>query len=477
MNVLFVSSEAIPYSKTGGLADVAGTLPRILAGDHTVTLAVPLHGGRNAAPADAVKTGTLEVEIGTHRHEVDIYTLTLSRHFKVILVSQDLFFARDFLYGDASGDYRDNFERFLCFQKSLVGFLERPRRAFEIVHANDWQTALLPLLWRFPARRRRPAFVFTIHNIGYQGLFDPRYFGLLDLPRDLFTPDSLEFYGRLNCLKAGIVFSDAVTTVSPTYAREIRQPEFGAGLDGVLVRFQHKLSGILNGVDYGTWDPRHDPLIARNYTSGHLEDKSENKRALLRELRLPGSGDKPLAVAITRLSVQKGIELILEALDGWKQLPFHLVVLGQGDRLYEERLTRLAATRRGVRFIPGFDESLAHRLQAAADMLWMPSQYEPCGLTQLYAMRYGTVPVVRATGGLADTVRPVGPHADRGTGFTFGPFTAAALKAAVDDALSWYARPDDWRKIQKRGMAADFSWEKSAERYTRLYQTVLKRRD
>ena len=478
MNILYVSSEAVPYSKTGGLADVAGTLPQKLAEKHTVVLAVPWYGESASLPDGAEPLDTGDVKIGDRRYRGEVHTLDTDTGLRVLFFSQDLFFARKYIYGDAGGEYPDNFHRYLWFQEMVMQLIIRWKPRFQIIHLNDWQTALLPLLWlyRGPKRKNRPAFVLTIHNIGYQGLFDSHLFRMLRVPPRLFSPDYLEFYGKLNCLKGGIVFADAVTTVSPTYAEEIQTEACGAGLDGLIRHHRHKLTGILNGADYSIWNPDTDPHIHKTYSSDHPEAKRPNKRALLKECGGAFASDRPLGIAITRLSAQKGIDLVIRTMEKWRNPPFDLMVLGKGDRRYEEDLHRLAAANGALHFSNGFDEGLAHRMQAAGDFLLMPSRYEPCGLTQMYALKYGTVPVVRATGGLDDTVVSFDPRTGRGNGFKFRPPRPASLRGALEKALSRYRSPREWRTIQANGMAADFSWDTSAAEYIKIYKKSLRRR-
>jgi starch synthase len=316
--------------------------------------------------------------------------------------------------------------------------------------------------------------VFSIHNLGYQGIFPAVSFAETGLPAHLFSPDYLEFYGDLNCMKAGIIFSDRLVTVSPTYAREIVSAEKGFGLDGLLTKFSSKLSGILNGVDYSLWDPGNDPFIAYRYSARSLQGKKKNKQALFSELGITGDSRSPLLVMISRISEQKGIGLLPELLPVLLQEKVHFILLGVGDRSWSEKLEALAARfPQRLTFLNCFDEKLAHRLEAAADILFMPSAYEPCGLNQIYSLRYGTVPVVRATGGLEDSVQEFDSGTLQGTGFKFQGSSAQEIMAVIRNALRLFADRDLWRKIQENGMEMDFSWEQVVPEYMNLYKKML----
>lgn len=476
MHVVFAASEAAPWSKSGGLGDVAGALPRRLAADGaTVTLIIPDYAPpAGDRPAGVGASGEISVRIDGVSYPVTFHTLKESTRFRIVWVRQDLMFRRPFLYGDGVLPYPDNLHRFLVFQYAVAAWIDSYRGGVDIAHLNDWQTALLPLiLRRNPPRRGRPATVFTIHNLAYQGIFPGRLFPILGLSKDYFTPDSLEFFGDMNSLKGGIIYGDAVTTVSPTYAGEILEPEFGAGLEGVLRRYRHKLTGILNGADYGTWDPGGDPHIERNYgTADVREGKAANRTALMNELELKWPPDTPLAVAVTRLAHQKGADIMARALERLAPDTLRAIILGTGDSALEARLQRLAARNPGIYFIPRFDEAMAHRLQAAADLFLMPSRYEPCGLAQMYALRYGTLPVVHKTGGLADTVMDADAGAG-GTGFLFSRPRPAAFARALIRAARAVGDPARLAGLRAGAMKQDFSWNRSAGEYARLYENIL----
>ncbi|HDP94292.1 MAG TPA: glycogen synthase [Candidatus Aminicenantes bacterium] len=480
MHVVFVASEAAPWSKTGGLGDVAGALPRYLAARHAkVTLILPDYSEPAATrPPEAVVSAQAHVNVGGTAYPVTFRTLSLTPRLKVVWVGQELMFHRAFLYGDGARPYPDNLVRFLVFQLGVMAWIHSSRRRVDLVHANDWQTALLPLMLdRNPPRRGRPATVLTIHNLHYQGVFPGHFFALLDLPGEYFSPDNLEFFGNINCLKAGIIFSDAITTVSPTYAREILKPEYGAGLEGVLRRYQHKLRGILNGADYSVWDPRSDPHIYRTYgKQDALTGKRINRTALMQELGLDWPLHIPLGVAVTRLAHQKGADILTRALARLAPESMRAVILGTGDPGLEKGLRHLAAANPGICFIPRFSEPLAHRLQAAADLFLMPSRYEPCGLAQIYALRYGTIPVVRRTGGLADTITDA-DTAKEGTGFLFDRPHAAGLFRALKRAIRAVSEPSRLARLRATSMACDFSWDRAATNYAELYGRILSNGD
>ena len=376
-----------------------------------------------------------------------------------------------------SADYADNFIRYLFFQKAVLEFIRRNELHFDIIHCNDWQTAMVPLFMKLEPQAalfKGTKTVFSIHNLGYQGIFPASSFMEAALPAYLFSPEYLEFYGNMNCMKAGIIFSDRLVTVSPTYAREIVTAEKGFGLDGLLSKFSSKLSGILNGVDYSQWDPRNDPFIASRYSSSALAGKAKNKRALFAELGIRGDDRSPLMVMIARISEQKGVDLLPELLPLLLREDIHFIFLGVGDRAWTETLAALARRFSSrMTFLNRFDEKMAHLLEAAADLLFMPSSYEPCGLNQIYSLRYGTVPIVRATGGLEDSVQEFDPATLRGTGFKFKGNDVNGIMAVIRKALRLIADRDLWQKLQKNGMEMDFSWERVVPEYLNLYKNTL----
>ncbi|HET8550621.1 MAG TPA: glycogen synthase GlgA [Bryobacteraceae bacterium] len=468
--VLMVASEATPFAKTGGLADVLGALPRALkARGEQVAVVMPLYTAAGTYPDTMGRAcDDLHVWLGWAQHRVQI------RHHsqdgvEYFFVESDELFGRAGLYGDADGDYPDNHIRFAVLAHGAVAvmrWLFRPN----VIHCHDWQAALVAPIIRHQFATD-PSFMamrllLTIHNLGYQGIFPASALIDTGLPPDVLRPDRMEYWGKLNFLKGGIVFSDAVSTVSPTYAREIQTPEYGMGLDGVLRDRSQLVTGILNGVAYEYWSPDHDPYIARQYSSDSLDGKRECKRDLLATLGLPADLDAPLLGVVSRLTEEK-VELLVHISDELVRGNVRLAVLGGGP--LEGHFVDLAARypdRVGVGL--GWNEPLSHKVQAGADMFLMPSRYEPCGLTQMYALRYGTPPVVRATGGLEDSV-------DEEAGFKFRDYSGAAFLAAIHQALSAYGDQHGWRRRILAAMSRDLSWSTSAGRYIALYQRLISR--
>jgi starch synthase len=469
MKILMVASEATPFAKTGGLADVLGALPAALQARGEQTAVVIPAYRQNQYPSERrLVYRDLRVPIGPG-YLVDIYEVK-ERDVSFYFVDCPPLFDRDGIYGSSGVDYPDNYLRFAVLSMAGVGvarYLFRP----QILHVHDWQAALAPVYIR-QYFSSDPTFLgvkilLTIHNLGYQGIFPPEAVPAIGLNTKLFNSDQLEFYGKLNLLKAGIAFSDAVSTVSKGYAREIQSPEYGFGLDGFLRRHT-PIYGIVNGVDYNEWNPEHDPHIVHNYSADDLAGKRECKRALLGEMGLAADNlDRPLIGIVTRFAAQKGIDLIGEVAPQSLQSGIYMAVLGSGDPPYEAMFQRLGQNYRdriGVRI--GYDNALSHRIEAGADMFLMPSRYEPCGLSQIYSLRYGTVPVVRATGGLDDTI-------DEDTGFKFRDYSATALLGAIDSAVRAYGDPDGWIGMMRRGMEKDFSWSAVAIKYLELYRLML----
>lgn len=474
MHVLFATTEFAPLVKSGGLADVSAALPSALAAEGCrVGLVLP---GYPAALQNAGQTRAL-MELRALEVPVRILEGRFGRLPVYLVACEPLFGRAGGPYGDPDGqDFPDNALRFAVFGRAIASLVACGARVgchADVVHLNDWPTALAAG-WA-AALPRRPGIVFSIHNLVYQGLFPGSEFFRLNLPRDWWTPDRLEFFGRLSFIKAGLVFADRITTVSPGYAAEIHHPDHGAGLDGLVRHLSGKLTGILNGIDHEVWNPATDPHLVAGYDAGTLEPKARNKRALRAELELEQDHPGPLLGFVGRLVPQKGIDLIIEAADALTALPAQLAVLGVGEPYYERALTTLAERHRGrIAFVRRSDESLAHRIEAGADMFLMPSRFEPCGLNQMYSLRYGTVPVVRRTGGLADTVQPVtGAHVGDGTGFLFDDPTPEALVGTLRAALDLYHQPGVWQRIQHNGMTRDFSWQQSARRYLALYRSAL----
>ncbi|MDR7555582.1 MAG: glycogen synthase GlgA [Armatimonadota bacterium] len=475
MAVLFCVAEAVPFAKAGGLADVAGALPAALRRlGHDVRVVLPCYRGVPRDGLTAIRTvhitlagQTLEVTLLAGRGKDDV---------PFFFVDAPVLYDRPGIYGEEGRDYPDNLLRFAVLCRAALAIVREIWRP-DLVHCHDWHTALLPayLRWEGP---RLPT-LFTVHNLAHQGIFPIGEFPLTGLPPEAFTPDGVEFFGQVNVVKAGLVWADLLSTVSETYAREIQTPEYGMGLEGLLRARRADLFGVLNGVDYTQWDPATDPYLVAPYSADDLSGKARCKAALQREVGLADAPEVPLAAVIARLVPQKGIDLLLDALPALVRAGMQLVVLGTGDPAFEEALRR--AERRwpaSVRARIGFDEGLAHRIEAGADIFLMPSRFEPSGLNQLYSLRYGTVPVVRRTGGLADSVVDLTPQTlqeGRATGFVFDAYTVDAFLAAVGRALAAYRDPGLWRWLQQTGMRLDFSWDRAAERYVALYALTQER--
>jgi len=471
LRIAHLASEVVPFSKTGGLADVAGALPVAQAalGHHAIVIA-PAHRTALAALPPGAKAG--EVEALGLKAAVYLHTY---RKVEVVLLDCPLLYVRPAIYSLPDGDFPDNAVRFAFFARAALLAL-RSLGGADIVHAHDWQAALAPLLLVEDEELREvtptPKTVLTIHNLAYQGVFPPWTMEACGLPWRLFHTDCLEFYGQVNFLKGGLASADAVTTVSPTYAREILTPEFGCRLEGVLEARKAALSGIVNGLDPEVWDPANDPHLPEAYSvDSVVEGKAAAREALAGETLL-SAGERPLAGMVSRLAEQKGADLLAGAIDEIVALGFDVVILGTGDRRFEELLQTAELKHPGrVKLLLRFDEGLAHRIYAASDVFLMPSRYEPCGLGQMSAMRYGTLPVVHRTSGLADTVTDA--EGEDGTGFVFAEPTSQALLAAMARARDVLADPLRLAQMRRTAMTHDFSWTASAKKYLALYQKLL----
>jgi len=478
-HILMVSSEAVPFAKTGGLGDVAGALPLALARlGHRVTLVLPRY--RNTGDGEVVARAP--ITLAGRTHEAAFVVHPLAEGARAVLVECPELYDRPHLYGAGNNDYPDNAIRFAFLSRAALEFLGRTGDRPDVVHAHDWQCGLVPVYLR-TLYAAHPALggaatVFTIHNLAYQGLFPPHWVPALDLGWELYGIEGLEFWGRVSLLKGGINHSDIITTVSPRYAKEIQTPEFGFGFDGILRRRGDRLVGILNGIDAETWNPKTDPHLPEPFGPDALDGKRTAKRALLEAMGLPVSPatlDRPLIAMVSRLVSQKGFDLLADLADQIPAIDATWVLLGSGEARYEEMWQGLAAThpdRFGVRI--GFDERLAHLIEGGADIFLMPSRFEPCGLNQMYSLRYGTVPVVRATGGLDDTIANWNPRTGRGTGFKFRDATPESLWAALGKAFAAYERPAEWRALQLEGMSRDHSWDVSAREYVKVYEKAIK---
>jgi starch synthase len=469
-----VASEATPFAKTGGLADVLGALPAALAQrGENVAVVIPAYRENRYPQATREAYRGLQIPVGPG-YTVDIHQTQpdqkVARGVTYYFIECPALYDRDGIYGSRSGDFPDNHLRFAVLSMAALG-VARHLFPADLLHLHDWQAALTPVYMREHFRGdptfRRVNSLLTIHNLGYQGIFGPQVVPEIGLDPRWMNPEQLEFFGDLNFLKAGIAWSDAVSTVSKGYAREIQTPEYGFGLDGFLGK-HGPITGILNGVDYTQWNPEHDPHITQNYSASDLSGKQACKRAILAEYALPHDNpDRPLLAIVSRFASQKGLDILADAASRLLQEDLSLVVLGAGDPVYESMFRALAqAYPRQVGVQVGYDDGLSHRIEAGADMFLMPSRYEPCGLNQIYSLKYGTVPVVRATGGLDDTI-------DEDTGFKFREYSGDALLESVRLAIQAFENRDEWARRMRRGMQKDFSWQASAGEYVELYGRVL----
>jgi starch synthase len=472
MKLLFIASEAAPYAKTGGLGDVISALPRALAArGHDVLVVIPKYGSIDQSRFALRDTGRkIEVSLPGGNASAAVFVTAPAERLRYLFLASP-WFDRHELYGDNGHDYRDNHKRFALLSAGALEAAKQQNFLPDVVHAHDWQTALAPLIlkrgWAGRPAPLQARSLFTIHNLAYQGLYPREAMQELSLPADLFNPDALEFYGKIALIKAGLVFADKLTTVSPTYAREIvESPETGAGLHGLLRSRQADLKGILNGADYSLWSPDVDGALAAKYTAADLSGKATCKSALQKELGLVVDANATLAVAIGRLAHQKGYDVLAQAVPGLIARGAQVALLGTGDANLEREFSQLAHEHPGqVSFSMRFDDGLAHRMEGGGDLFLMPSRFEPCGLNQLYSLRYGTLPVVHAVGGLNDSIRE---GAD-GWGFRFDEMSVQALLDAAGRGIDLHKNKASWLAAQQRAMALDYSWDRAASEYESLY--------
>ena len=476
MHIAFAASECVPFSKTGGLADVVGALPRALAAlGHQVSVYVPRYRQTKLAdPQTVVRSITIPFDDEYRFCSVVTAGANTPAGVRFYFVDYPQYFDREALYGSPAGDYPDNAERFALFSRAVLE-ASKVLGVPHVFHCHDWQSALVPVMLRTlyaedPAFRE-VATVFTIHNIGYQGLFSPDTLPLLMLPWDLLTISKMEFFGQVNFLKGALVLSDYVTTVSKKYSQEIQTTEYGFGLEGVLRDRAATVTGILNGVDYDEWSPQTDKFITAKYSPQDLSGKLQCKHDLLHAFGVTSADSKvPVIGIVSRFAAQKGFDLIAQIMDRLAREEMIVVALGAGDKTYEEMFQRL--NKRFPNKIAtkvAYDNAIAHKIEAGADMFLMPSRYEPCGLNQIYSLKYGTVPIVRATGGLDDTIEPWDARTGKGTGFKFSDYTGEALLATIKQALLAYRDPSSWQTLMRNGMGRDFSWGASAREYGKIY--------
>ncbi|MDI6781415.1 MAG: glycogen synthase GlgA [bacterium] len=494
MKILVATSEAVPFAKTGGLADVTGALPLVLSEKgHDVRLVLPEYTMTkkwlDSNPQFAVqRINGIDVPIKGIPIKCIVQELK-HKNITVYLIKNDDYFLRDELYSTKSGDYEDNAERFIFFSRAVLKMLRLKDWSPDVIHLNDWQTSPIPLflktVYKDDPFYSSIATILTVHNLGYQGVFNSSELELFSgvNPAEIFTMDRIEFYGKINLLKSGIVYADIVNTVSPKYAQEIQIPECGYGLDGVLRQRSHELYGIINGIDYDTWNPSTDREILHHYNLECLENKRLNKLNLMNYFQLE-TGTKspkieldekiPLIGLVGRLAAQKGLDILAEVFESLLSMDIRLILLGSGEEKYHRLLQKIARKYRdkiSVNF--GYNEELAHRIYASSDMFLMPSHYEPCGLGQLISLRYGTVPIVRETGGLADTIEEFDPLSGIGNGFTFTEYSGKALLQAIKRACYIYQHKTDWQRCISNGMNQDYSWSNSAIEYVKLYRRAV----
>jgi starch synthase len=424
----------------------------------------------------------LQVPVGRYKRAGAVYQTELNKGIKVYLIENDTYYDRDKLYGTPKGDYHDNAERFTFLCRAVLDFCKAINFQPDIIHCHDWQTALIPAFLKTIYKNdpffAQTATVFTIHNIGYQGIFEKEAMEIIGLPWDTLTLNGVEFYGKVNLLKAGIVYSEVINTVSKKYSEEIQTVEFGFGLDGILRYRKQDLFGILNGVDYDEWNPEKDHFIAERYGLKNLTGKKQCKLDLMKEFNISMKfGEYPFIGVISRLADQKGFDLLAEIINDMMELDLVFILLGNGDQKYHDLFSRIAQKflgRTGIKI--GFDNVLAHKIEAGCDMFLMPSRYEPCGLNQMYSLKYGTIPIVRATGGLDDTIENFNPKTAKGNGFKFSLYTSQDLLGKIREALAVFSDQKSWKKIIQNAMNADFSWQVSAKEYVELYKKALSKK-
>lgn len=476
MRILLASSEVYPYSKTGGLADSVGALAKALArAGHQVGIVTPLHRGvRERFPEMKRVDWRFNLPLGPKRVDAELHMLETVERTTVYFIHKPEYFDRAGLYSENGADYWDNGERFIFFSKCVAHLARFLPWKPEVLHVHDWHAGLVPLLVSSQARHdgwvTPPRICATIHNLAYQGIFPRSAFALTNLPQNLFTPETVEFFGQVNCLKAAIACANVITTVSPRYAREITTTEFGAGLDGLLRQRQNSLIGILNGVDYDEWNTTHNPFLAQSYSAEDLAGKAACKAVLQAELGLEVDARVPIYGVVTRIADQKGIDIALGALEEMLTASMQFVLLGSGSPQYERALQNLAKRfpkKVGIRI--GYDQALAHRIEAGCDFYLMPSRFEPCGLNQMYSLRYGAIPIVRRTGGLDDTVVDAVEDERLANGIKFSEYSAHTLAKAIRKGLILFADPELTAQYRCNGMRANFSWQIAAQQYVSAY--------
>ncbi|MBI3600762.1 MAG: glycogen synthase GlgA [Nitrospinae bacterium] len=506
MKILIASPEIVPFAKTGGLADVTGALPKAIERlGEDVAAIMPKYKTVDEKKFGLEYTGkNIRVPISNRIEEAKIYqgyinsqesggrtgVPPVSRQSKIPIyfIEKNEYYDREYLYGTPQGDYPDNAERFIYFSRAVLEACKVIGFKPDIIHCNDWQTGMVPVylktLYKDDPFFKDTAAIFTVHNIGYQGLFWHFDMHLTNLGWDIFTPEGIEFYGKINILKGGIIYSDVITAVSKTYSLEIQTEEYGRGLDGVLRKRKDDLYGVINGIDYEEWNPETDKHLAARYSIDDLSGKWECKKDLLNIYGLTPSKEIPVIAAISRLDEQKGFDLITEVIADLMKLEFQFIFLGTGKEKYQkifEDIGKKYPLKAGIKI--GFDNALAHKIEAGADMFLMPSRYEPCGLNQLYSFKYGTIPIVRATGGLNDTVENYDPTLPRragereGNGFKFSEYSSKELLSVIERAVDVYNDHIGWKELMNKAMGEDYSWGHSAREYVDLYRKAKEKKE
>ena len=479
LKILLVSTEVYPFAKTGGLGDVSGALPPALKKlGHDIRVIMPQYPC-TAKAGQEIKPLKIDLKLSGFNEKGALFKSELAGEVPVYLINHNGYFNRKHLYGEPGTDYPDSVERYSFFSQAVLEAVKCLDFKPDIIHCNDWHTGLIPVYLK-SLYRKDPWFsqtktFFSVHNLGYQGNFPHSHLKVTGLDDSLFTEEGIEFYDQISFLKGGLMFSDTLSTVSPTYSQEIQTPDLGFGMQGILQKRSDCLHGILNGIDETVWNPKIDPLISANYGSKSLSKKKQCREDLIRTFSLRLNKKTPILCMITRLSQQKGIDLIIEAREILDKMDIALVILGTGSDEYESFFKLWSRGRPGnIATEMKFDESLGHRILAGSDMLLMPSLYEPCGLTQMYALKYGTVPIVRSVGGLKDSIQEFSDKTGKGTGFKFKTPQVKFFLKSLKKALTCFHRTQAWKKLMLNGMAKDNSWEFAAKKYSRLYQKTLR---
>ena len=472
MKIGIVTSEAVPFAKSGGLADIAGTLFNVYhTEENEIYLFMPMYKTIKNIPSGLKIEENIAIQIGSQEIEGQILSKEIEKGKTLVLIKQDRYFGRNSLYGTKQGDYPDNAERFGYFSLAVLKAIDIMGINIDILHLNDWQTGLIPLFIK--DKRLNIKTLFTIHNLGYQGNFPQGILDLLHIDRKYFSPAKIEFYNSVSFLKSGIVYSDFISTVSPTYAKEIRTKEYGVGMEEILNTRKNFLIGILNGIDYSLWNPETDQLIYKNYSINTVKDKEENKIKLGEEFNFDVKG-KPLYGLVGRLAEQKGIDILVDALNSILNENIRVIILGTGEKALEDALVELQKQHHNkLKALIKFDEATAHKIYAASDFFMMPSQYEPCGLGQLISLKYGTLPIVRETGGLKDTVDDYNEYTHCGNGISFSEYCSDDFLGAMQRAKKIYSNEKLYKQLQQNAMQCDFSWKKSADIYMKLFKQIL----